>query len=113
MTGRRHRPRPGLQAVVVCTDRGRHKMIRRRSLTLLRHSDGWVIQWLQREGPPPVTGYRDENGWQKFQFDCPACPRRPKVSEPDLAEVVVKLAGLQQVTGTNPVICDLWVLESR
>lgn len=113
MTGRHHRPRPPGTALVVCTGRGEHDRVRLRALTFRRMGDGLHVFWEQRQGPAPVTGFRDENGWQTFEFRCPApgCRRNPKYSEPRLAEIAAALARHQQVTGNDPVIIDISAID--
>lgn len=115
MTGRHHhhRPRPGLPAVLVCPGRGKpgHGTVRLRSISLRRHGADAVIFWDQREGPPPVTGYRDAGGWKTFEFECPACRRRLKLGERRLVAVVLALAAARGPAPAGPVVVDIAAVE--
>ena len=114
MTGRHRSPRPPGNALILCTARGTHAETRVRTLQVVRIGDRLGLMWNTREGPAPVTGYRDAEGRQTYVLRCRRCRRNLKIREDKLTEAIMALAASQGIVGDErtPIRVDLSAVEA-
>ena len=110
MTGRKRNARVSRTVDVVCTDRGQHERVLLRVLTA-QVADGAEVHlvWDTRLGQAPVTGHRDAEGWNTFEFRCtqPGCRQHFKRGERQLVKDIRLRAAVQNVTGNMAVEFDI------
>ncbi len=109
----RHKPRPPGNVLVCCTGRGKHDLVRLHTLQL--KDDGGIVRvhWNQRDGEPPVTGFRAADDMWTFVFECGSCGRNPKWREGRFIRTAFALAAHQDISGDDntPVTFDISRLD--
>lgn len=113
MSRPRRKRRPPGNVLVCCTGRGKHDLVRLRTLQLRIDGDRVRVYWDQREGAAPETGFRADGDVKTFEFQCGTCRRNPKFREDRLVEIARVLAEHQGIRGDDntPIVLDISMVE--
>lgn len=115
MSRPRRKPAPPGRVQILCTGRGTHDVVKIRTLQMIDAGTEVALRWNQREGKPPVTGFRDAEGRQTYELKCNRCRpgRHLKIREDKLGKAAMALAGFHGISGDDntPVPVDISALE--